>query len=88
MVSTDSGPRHVAAAFGKPVVTLFGPTLPIWVENPEVRGVHLQRDLDCIGCGKRVCPLGHHRCMRELSVETVFTEVLKLIGEKSSACAA
>ena len=37
-VSTDSGPRHVAAAFGKPVVTLLGPTLPIWIDNPTVRG--------------------------------------------------
>ncbi len=88
MISTDSGPRHVAAAFGKPVVTLFGPTMPIWVENPTVRTVHLQLDLDCIGCGERACPLGHHRCMRELSVETVFAGVEKLLQEMASARAA
>jgi heptosyltransferase-2 len=88
MISTDSGPRHVAAAFGKPVVTLFGPTMPIWVENPTVCSVHLQLDLDCIGCGKRGCPLGHHRCMRELSVEAVFTEVVQLLQARASVCAA
>ncbi len=73
MVSTDSGPRHVAAAFGLPVITMFGPMLPIWSENPTQQAVDLLLDLDCIGCHKRVCPLGHHRCMRELSVEMVFT---------------
>ncbi len=41
LVTTDSGPRHVAAALGVPVVTLFGPTLPVWTENPTVRGVDL-----------------------------------------------
>ena len=66
MVSTDSGPRHIAAALGKPVVTLLGPTLPAWIENPTVHGPMLRVDLDCLGCGERTCPLGHHRCMQEL----------------------
>ena len=38
MVSTDSGPRHVAAAFGKPVITLRGPTLPIVERKPDGHG--------------------------------------------------
>lgn len=88
MVSTDSGPRHVAAALGKPVVTLFGPIMPIWSENPTVRATNLQLDLDCIGCRKRTCPLGHHRCMRELSVGTVFKEVVAMIEEDRSSRAA
>jgi heptosyltransferase-2 len=78
MVSTDSGPRHVAAAFGLPVVTLFGPMLPIWSENPTQQAANLMLDLDCIGCHKRVCPLGHHRCMRDLSVEMVFEAVRRV----------
>ena len=79
MVSTDSGPRHVAAAFALPVVTLFGPMLPIWSENPTQRAANLVLDLDCIGCHKRVCPLGHHRCMRDLSVDMVFNAVQRLL---------
>ena len=82
MVSTDSGPRHVAAAFGLPVVTLFGPMLPVWSENPTQRAVNLMLDLDCIGCHKRVCPLGHHRCMRDLSVETVFEAVTEVLEQQ------
>ena len=79
MVSTDSGPRHVAAAFGLPLVTMFGPMLPVWSENPTQRAVNLVLDLDCIGCHKRVCPLGHHRCMRDLTVDTVFAAATSLL---------
>ncbi|MHC4176538.1 MAG: lipopolysaccharide heptosyltransferase II [Planctomycetota bacterium] len=81
MVSTDSGPRHLAAAFGKPVITLLGPTRPAWIENPTVRAVFVSVYMDCLGCAKRVCPLGHHRCMRDLPPETVYAEVAKLLGE-------
>jgi heptosyltransferase II len=79
-VSTDSGPRHIAAAWGKPVITLLGPTMPVWIENPTVRGVNLQLKLDCIGCGRRVCPLGHHRCMVDLKADQVFEEVVRLLN--------
>ena len=79
MVSTDSGPRHIAAALGKPVVTLLGPTLPAWIENPSVRGPMLRTDLDCLGCGERTCPLGHHRCMEDLTPERVLREVAALV---------
>ncbi len=86
-VSTDSGPRHVAAALGKPVVTLLGPTRRIWIDNPTVRGAFVHSDLDCLGCAKRVCPLGHHRCMRELSAEKVYGAVERLLNEESLAAA-
>jgi heptosyltransferase-2 len=81
MISTDSGPRHIAAALGKPVITLLGPTLRAWIENPTVREVFVSVDLDCLGCAKRTCPLGHHRCMRDLSAEMVYAEVVKLLEE-------
>lgn len=80
MVSTDSGPRHVAAALGLPVVTMFGPMLPVWSENPTQQAVNLVLDLDCIGCHQRVCPLGHHLCMRDLSVDMVFAAVKQCLG--------
>jgi heptosyltransferase-2 len=74
-ISTDSGPRHVAAAMGKPVFTLLGPTSPIWIDNPTVEGAYLQANVDCLGCAERTCPRGHHKCMRKLTVDMVFTEV-------------
>ncbi len=87
LVSTDSGPRHIGAAFDKPVITLFGPTLPIWIENPTVRGAIVRLDLDCIGCVKRVCPLGHHRCMKELSPDRVLEAVANALKQEEATCA-
>ncbi len=87
LVSTDSGPRHLAAALGKPVVTLLGPTLPVWIENPTVVGAALRLELDCIGCGKRTCPLRHHRCMRDLTPERVFGELSALLERQAAKAA-
>ena len=86
MVSTDSGPRHVAAALGLPVIGLYGPMLPIWSENPTQRAVNLALDLPCIGCHQRVCPLKHHRCMRGLTVDRVHAETVKML--ESANCKA
>jgi heptosyltransferase-2 len=88
MVSTDSGPRHVAAAFGKPVITLRGPTLPIVSENPTVMAIDLRLELECIGCQNRVCPLKHHKCMRDLMPDAVYVEVARLCKQERTAVAA
>jgi heptosyltransferase II len=80
MVSTDSGPRHIAAALGLPVVTLLGPTRPEWIENPTVPGPLLRAKLPCLGCGQRDCPVDHHRCMRDLVPEYVLGEVAALLS--------
>jgi heptosyltransferase II len=88
MVSTDSGPRHVAAAFGKPVVTLYGPTLPVWSDNPAVVAINLRLELPCIGCQNRTCPLGHHRCMKDLTPDMAFSAVVRLLKRQRAACAA
>ena len=66
LVTTDSGPRHFAAAFGVPVVTLYGPTHVGWTETRFAQSVHLQHRLPCGPCQQRDCPLGHHRCMTDL----------------------
>jgi heptosyltransferase-2 len=70
LVTTDSGPRHFAAAFDKPVVTLFGPTHIAWTETYHEKAVHLQKEVPCGPCQKRVCPLDH-RCMKLLMPEDV-----------------
>lgn len=66
LVTTDSGPRHFAHAFDRPVVTLFGPTHIRWTETYHPRAIHLQKQVECGPCQKRVCPLDH-RCMRLLA---------------------
>jgi len=79
LITTDSGPRHFAAAFQRPVVTLFGPTHIGWTETYYPRAVHLQKKVPCGPCQLRVCPLDH-RCMKELSPAEVFAAADELLG--------
>jgi len=80
LVTTDSGPRHFASAFGRPVVTLFGPTHIAWTETYQPGAIHLQQVLPCGPCQQRVCPEKHHRCMTELSPVEVLAACERLLG--------
>jgi len=79
MVTTDSGPRHFAAAFDVPVVSLFGPTHIGWTETYFAKAINLQKKLPCGPCQQRVCPLSHHRCMTELAPAEVFAATNELL---------
>ncbi len=79
LVTTDSGPRHFAAAFGTPVVTLFGPTFIEWTETYFEKATNLQKSVPCGPCQKRVCPLDH-RCMRDLTPTEVLTASESLLA--------
>lgn len=89
LVTTDSGPRHFAPPFDVSVVSLFGPTHVAWSETGYRKEIRLQLDVDCGPCQQRVCPLRHHRCMRDLKVEMVFAAVSKrLVGRRETVSAA
>jgi heptosyltransferase-2 len=77
VVTTDSGPRFLAIAFNKPVVSIFGPTDPLATATRYDRETCLGLALACQPCMARTCPLGHHRCMRELTVEAVYAAVAR-----------
>ena len=72
-VSNNSGLLHVAAALGTPAVGIFGPTSPWhWAPlNPIAAVIETASELPCRPCHKPVCRLGHHRCMRDISVDRV-----------------
>jgi heptosyltransferase-2 len=72
-VSNDSGLLHVAAALGTPAVGIFGPTSPWhWAPlNPIAAMIEAATELPCRPCHKPVCRLGHHLCMRDISIEQV-----------------
>jgi heptosyltransferase-2 len=72
-VGGDTGLVHAARALGVPTVALFGPTSSK-VHAFDERTVPVSLGLDCSPCslhGGRRCPLGHHRCMRDLDEERV-----------------
>ena len=80
IVSNDSGPMHIAAAVGTPVLGIFGPTNPL-LQGPygESHLVVRREGLDCLGCNLTSCPIGHP-CMKDLTVEMVMEGVDRLIA--------
>jgi heptosyltransferase-2 len=88
LVSTDSGPRHFAAAFDVPVITIYGPTHIEWGDTHYRRAVHIQQTVPCGPCMKRVCPLRHHRCMTEITVDRVYRAVLTQLEDEPQSDAA
>lgn len=80
LVTTDSGPRHMATALGVPAVTLFGPTHIGWTETYSPLDRNVQLSLPCGPCQQRVCPLGHHRCMTELTPDSVLNVIHPLFA--------
>ncbi len=79
LITTDSGPRHFAASFNTPVITLFGPTHVAWTRTHHPGALHLFHPVPCGPCQRAVCPEGHHRCMRELAPERVYRVALRLL---------
>lgn len=80
LVTNDSAPLHLAAAVGTRTVAIFGPTVPAFGFGPRGEGDRIVelKGLDCRPCsshGPMVCPLGHHRCMRDLGVDMVLEAV-------------
>ncbi|HEX3725135.1 MAG TPA: lipopolysaccharide heptosyltransferase II [Pirellulales bacterium] len=88
MVTTDSGPRFFAIAFQVPVVTLFGPTDPAWTRTRDPLETCLSHPVACAPCGQRTCLLGHHNCMRQLSVERVHAAAKMRLATQPSKLAA
>ena len=76
LVTNDSAPLHVAGAVGTRVVAIFGPTVPAFGFGPlgekdTIAEVHHLTCRPCSKHGPMVCPLIHHRCMKDLGVEAV-----------------
>ncbi|MDL1979858.1 MAG: glycosyltransferase family 9 protein, partial [Deltaproteobacteria bacterium] len=70
VISTDTGPMHMAAAVGTPVIALFGPTAP-WRTGPFGSEHKILRSgLNCSPCFKRQCSTID--CMKQISVEQVL----------------
>ena len=86
-LSNDSGPMHLAVALGRPVVSIFGPTDPLWVGPYRHPDAVLRANLPCSPCYLRVlsrCP-HDHACMQEVSAAVVIDRMENLVARHVKA---
>lgn len=79
VVTNDSGLMHVAAATGRPLVALFGPSSPEHTPPLSDRAVTLTHPIICHPCFQRECPLKHQACLSELQVDEVIDALNALL---------
>jgi heptosyltransferase-2 len=77
VVCNDSGLMHVAAALGRAVIAIYGSTSPSYTPPLTDNARIVSLSMDCKPCFKRDCPLGHHRCMRQISVAMIYRLLLE-----------
>ena len=77
-VTGDTGPLYIASALRVPTLAIFGPTNPDTVAIPSEKLQIIYKRVSCSPCFLRECPKDH-RCMEEVSVEEVFTEISRMI---------
>ncbi len=80
LVSNDSGPMHVGAAFGVPIVAVFGPTDHTTTSPKADICRIIRKATDCAPCLLRQCPTDH-RCMKAITADDVLAGVRDLLGE-------
>ena len=79
VVVGNTGPAHLAAAVGTPVVSLFAPTVPVVRWRPwRVPHELLYRNVPCAGCRARECPVPGHPCIGEVTVADVLASLERL----------
>ena len=79
LISNDTGAAHVAAAIGRPVITIFGSTSPLWT-SPQGDNVRiLYNPPECSPCYRKKCPLSRHLCMENITVRDVVNAAVAIL---------
>jgi lipopolysaccharide heptosyltransferase II len=86
LLSSDSGPAHMAAALGTPQIAIFGPTDPAVYAPVNPKAIVVRRDLPCSPCydarTTAECRFGHVNCMRQLEPDEVYQACMRLLQKR------
>jgi heptosyltransferase-2 len=80
IISNDSGLMHLAASLNKSQIAIYGSTSVLHAPPMNSLAESLHIEIDCRPCNKRVCPLKHHRCMRQIHPSMVIKKLKKIIN--------
>lgn len=81
IISNDTGPRHIAIALRRKVVTLFGPNNPAWTETGYENESKIVGRAPCAPCHRPICKKPEHICMQSISVEMVCNAAAELLSK-------
>ncbi len=79
VISNDTGPRHIAVALRRKVVTIFGPNNPAWTETGYENETQIIGNVPCAPCDKPICKKSEHSCMLAVTVEMVCAAAGELL---------
>lgn len=80
VVSTDTGPRHLALWMHVPTVCLMGPNDRRYTDYALEREIVIQKELTCVPCQRKECPLGTRQCMKDITVAEVIEAGERIMG--------
>ncbi|MBL7214252.1 MAG: lipopolysaccharide heptosyltransferase II [Phycisphaerae bacterium] len=80
VITNDTGPRHIAIALDKNVVSLFGPNNPQWTQVEHEKEIQIIGKAPCVPCNKPQCRQNEHLCMESITVEEVLESAGLFLG--------
>ncbi|MGB2809925.1 MAG: glycosyltransferase family 9 protein [Sedimentisphaerales bacterium] len=79
VITNDTGPRHIAIALQRKIISLLGPNNPDWTDFGYENEIRIIGDACCAPCDKPICKMSEHLCMQSITVEMVCETAKKLL---------
>ena len=79
VISNDTGPRHIAIALRRKIISLLGPNHPAWTNFGYENEIRIIGDVPCAPCNRPICKKSEHLCMQAITVEMVCDAAKRLL---------